>query len=305
MLTRDEVIWAFRYCFGRDPESEETIVAHSAFNGWAQLREALVKTDEFVNNLPISGLGEHWVLAPVMSGTRLMWLDLGDRYVSRACLMDNYEPVESGFVRRTLKPDSIFLDIGANIGWFTMIGSTILGDKGHIHAFEPRPPTVSRLKRTIEANALGDRVTVHDFALSSSEGEGFISWARGTDNPGGSFISESELTGGMESERVPLRPLDSLNLGAVDFIKMDVEGSEMKVILGGERTFFSSRPVIMTEINPSALRNISNVSPNEFIDFFRERNYRVVMLEGREEFEIECFPPDWPRDIANVGMFPI
>jgi FkbM family methyltransferase len=306
MLTRDEVIWAFRYCFGRNPESEETILAHSGFSDWLHLRDALMNTEEFATTATIGWLADRWVLAPVMDGTRMMWLNLADRYVSRACLLDNYEPIESQFVRRMLRPDSVFLDIGANIGWFTMIASTLIGDKGRIHAFEPRPETVAHLKRTIEVNKLGAVVDVHNCALSAAEGVGFINWSKNTDNPGGSFLSLDAPAQRMENEKVAVRTLDSFELGRVDFIKIDVEGSEMKAIKGGEATIFSSRPVILTEINPNILKSISGISPNEFIDYFRNRNYKAMMLDRDcGEFEIERFPPDWPHDIANVAMMPI
>jgi FkbM family methyltransferase len=305
MLTRDEVIWGFRYLLGRDPESEDTILAHTVFRDWAHLREALLKTEEFANAVRMAPINKRWVLAPVMNGARLMWVDLGDRYVSRGCLVDNYEPIETAFVRRHLRSDSIFLDVGANIGWFTIVASTIVGERGRIHAFEPLPDTAAHLKQTIEANELEALVTVHELALSATDGEGFINWSKGTDNPGGSFAT-TQLMNGFESVRIAFRTLDSLALGRVDFVKLDVEGSEMNVMRGGEKTILGSRPVMLAEVNPTSLRNISGVSPDELIDYVRGHGYRVVMLDHeRGEFEIDRFPPDWPRELANVGMLPI
>jgi hypothetical protein len=66
-----------------------------------------------------------WVLAEPRAGLRL-WLDLGDYGVSRPCLINRYEPDETAFVEQYLRPGMSFVDVGANIGWFSLIAAKAL-----------------------------------------------------------------------------------------------------------------------------------------------------------------------------------
>jgi hypothetical protein len=65
---------------------------------------------------------------------------LSDRYVSFGCLQDAYEPVETRFIKAILRPNDVFVDVDANVSWYTMLASTIIGDGGHVHAFKSRQP---------------------------------------------------------------------------------------------------------------------------------------------------------------------
>jgi|EndMetStandDraft_5_1072996.scaffolds.fasta_scaffold103708_2 hypothetical protein len=64
----------------------------------------------------------------------------------------NYEPTESGWVRQHLRPGSVFVDVGANFGWFTTLALRRVGSRGHVSAFEPSPVAFATLQR-----ALGSR----------------------------------------------------------------------------------------------------------------------------------------------------
>ena len=154
MAGKEEVVWAYRYLLGRDPENDAVIALHSVNPDWVAIRSKFMESQEYKRSLEIyireaglHAIGHKWVLAPVMGGQRRMWIDLGDRYVSRGCLADNYEPQESAFIRQHLKAGDVFLDIGANIGWYTVLASTIVGETGSIFAFEPRPETAARLQQ--------------------------------------------------------------------------------------------------------------------------------------------------------------
>lgn len=312
MVTRDEVLWAFRYCLGREPESEEAIAAHLHHADWKALRAVFFSCDEYRCSALINGaLGvagdraSKWVLAPVMGGTRHLWLDLGDRFVSRGCLWDNYEPIESAFVRRHLNKDSVFVDIGANIGWFTILASTLIGKAGAIIAFEPRPQTAAHLLETIEANGLQDMITLHQCGLSDEGGSAFINSFVNTDNPGNSFVSSAPVGPEVKSYPITLKTLDYFKLASVDFLKMDVEGSEMMVAKGGIQTISRCRPIIMSEICPQALRDVSGVTPNDFLRLFLDLHYEISIIDTVHGGQIiTSYPEYWTRDLMNVAIIP-
>ncbi len=170
MLTRDEVVWGYRYVLGRDPESEAVVSTHAAaMKGVPEFRRALLQSKEFASLNPWFQR-PYWVAAPVFGGARLMWIDLSDRYVSQGCLQDSYEIFESQFIRGVLRSEDVFVDIGANVGWYTMLASTIVGDGGHIHAFEPRRPIVDYLQRTAALNGLEKLITVYLRSASRRRG---------------------------------------------------------------------------------------------------------------------------------------
>jgi FkbM family methyltransferase len=306
MLTRDEVIWGFRYCLGRDPESESVVEGHRNFNGWKELRNALLRCPEFVNgDFACAGLENRWVIAPVMGGKRLMWVDLGDRYVSRACIRDDYEPNETRFIQKYLNTGDVFLDVGANIGWYTLLASTIVGEYGRIYAIEPRPGTFERLQETIALNKLQNKVKLYQLAVSDKSGSGFLSWVPQTDNPGGSFLSNEDLSGNMVSHPVELVTIDSLDINTVNFIKIDVEGSEYRAIMGAMNLILKNRPIILSEILPLSLQRISGKSADEYLELFLKLDYKIFIIDGiHGGKEIRNYPRWWERDVLNVGMIP-
>jgi FkbM family methyltransferase len=305
VLTSDEVIWGYRYVLGRDPESAAVIEGHMrVYRDWRHFRQALLSSAEFARGGLPKPTSEKWIASEILNNQRLIWLDLMDDYVSRGCLLDAYEQAETGLLKQYLKPDHVFLDIGANIGWFTLLASTIIGQQGHIHAFEPRRPTVDYLRRSVAANGLEAMVTVHDLALDRAAGAQRLGWAKGTRNPGHSKLTDgSEET--LETIAVQAATLDELALGGVDFIKIDVEGAEMRVFEGAIRTIDTNRPIILSEIFPEQLHRVSGVTAQDVFSWFASRGYRGLIADReRTGEEISAFPGDWKRELLNVIFLP-
>lgn len=182
MITPDAVTWGYRFILGREPESQSVIERHAQVKDVETFRKNLFNSVEFAQQNLTARLPSRWVAAPVMRGERLIWIDLSDSFVSRGCLFDDYEPAETTFIKAFLKADDVFLDIGANVGWFTLLASTIIGVSGSIHAFEPRATTGNYLERTVKINGL-DQVRVHRYGLSDTEGQAYLTWAKNTANP--------------------------------------------------------------------------------------------------------------------------
>jgi FkbM family methyltransferase len=306
MVPREAVIWGYRLILGREPESEAAIEGHGRLADVAALRRHLLKCEEFTRKNLVSALPRVWVAAPVMHGQRLMWIDLGDQFVSLGCLFDNYEPAETRFVRAALRPGDVFIDVGANVGWFTLLASTIVSDTGKIYAFEPRAETGDHLEKTVTLNRLENQITVYRYALSDTEGKAFLNWAKDTDNPGGSFLADQVASERMEAQLVPLRQLDQLGLERVDFMKVDVEGAEMRVFRGARATLERCRPVILSELSPEMLERGSGAHTDAFFAFFKEFGYRCFTIDmQRDSEEITGFPADWHKPLLNVGLVPM
>lgn len=164
-VTRDDVFNAYRFLLGREPESELAIDAHLMLDSVADLRNAIMNSQEF--RAIAGGVGftsSKWVCTDVL-GCYAMWVDLHDRYVSRGCLHDDWEPEETSYFRSKLFEGATVIDIGANVGWFSLLAAKHVGHFGEVHAFEPRPGTLSMLRRTIAQNRLQSIVRVWEYAL--------------------------------------------------------------------------------------------------------------------------------------------
>jgi FkbM family methyltransferase len=306
VLTNDEVIWGHRYILGRDPESTAVLDQHMrAYPDWRNFRQALLNSSEFAGGRIDRAPESKWVATSIFGGERLIWLDLADSFVSRGCLFDGYEPIETALVRQHLTAGDVFLDIGANIGWFSLLASTIIGPSGHVHAFEPRTPTVEYLRRSISMNGLESAVTVHALGLDSADSEQFLGSIKGTSNAGHSIIMSSASQDGIESIPIHLVALDTLNIPKVDFVKIDVEGAEMRVLEGGATTISRNRPIVLSEIYPDQLHRVSRVSPTDYFAWFLSKGYRAFIADTvRTGEEIADFPTDWHKELMNVLFLP-
>lgn len=305
MLTHDEVVWGYRYLLGRDPENPQAIEGHLHYTDWRAFRAALLDSAEFVQTQGARKLPPKWVAADVFAGKRTMWLDLTDAFVSNSCLHDSYEPLETAFVKAILRKGDIFLDIGANIGWFTLLATTLIGNTGQVHAFEPRKPTVDYLRRSIALNELDSIVTIHEVGLDLEERDHCLAWERGTPNPGHSALYEGAAGDKLETMAIHVTTLDKIDLPKVDFIKIDVEGAEMNVFLGGAETITAHRPVILSELYPEQLKCVSRATPNELLQHFRSMNYRAFIIDDiRCGDEIADFPANWHKELVNVALIP-
>jgi len=278
-LQREEVVWAYRILLGREPESEQVIDEHrSAWPDRAALIAGMRQSQEYRR---AHNLTRNWVVTPVFGERRLMWVNLLDDYVSHGCLVDEWEPLETEVVRELLSPGDTFVDIGANIGWFTLLASTIVGESGRIHAFEPRPDSSAYLRKSIALNGLERMVDLHQAGVWSEPGH-LTLWNRGEDNPGGTHLLPvgQDAPGGID---VPIMTIDSLALPACDVIKIDVEGAEPHAIRGARDTISKYRPTIVSEINPNQLRAVSGVTPAEYLELMASLGYDTFFLEEHRE----------------------
>jgi len=180
------------------------------------------------------------------------------------------------------KGDPTVIDIGANIGLIsTYILSKIPTVK--IFAFEPGPVQVAMLKKTVEGNHLGDRVTIYSYALGNNEGDVAFYTHKSR------FIAYDGLldTGRAKKPKkidVRMTTLDSWwrsnNHPHVDAVKIDTEGAELLILKGAEDFITSVKPTIFLEIEP---RNIQ-VYPYTHMDILQwlnERNYSLATLDNK------------------------
>jgi FkbM family methyltransferase len=163
-----------------------------------------------------------------------------------------WEPAETAVFEQQIRPGDTVVDVGANIGWYTVIASRLVGENGRVIAFEPDPVNFRYLKRNVEANGCTN-VVLEQKALSTEAGT--IQLHLNSKNMGmHSTALPQELSGGaIEVEAVPLD--DYLqNVEEVNFVKIDVEGAEGFVLGGMHQTLRSApRLSLLVEFAPTRL----------------------------------------------------
>lgn len=191
-----------------------------------------------------------------------------------------WEPHNIALMQEYVKEGATVLDIGANIGFFSVVLSKIVGKDGSVYSFEPVPSNLQLLNFNV-ANC--SNVTVMPKALGKTSG--WISMGSEPGNMGNSFVI-NEQQGPVE-----LLTLDSLNLSP-SFIKMDVQGFEYDVLLGGLETLKRSRPVMIIELedsNGSIPTSFKNSKANSF-KLLEELNYTLLRIESNYPVDYLCLP---------------
>lgn len=172
------------------------------------------------------------ILSGPLAGRR--WLSTSSTH---GCWLGTYERELQTLLVRYVRPGDTVLDIGANVGFFTLLLSKLVGPSGHVIAFEPLPRNVLILKRHLELNAVTN-VTVVTSALSDRNGPGFFS------------DGESHAMGSLSDTGIPITmvTLDSFlrdsTIQAPVVLKIDVEGAESQVLAGAIHLLQQTRPRI-------------------------------------------------------------
>ena len=180
-----------------------------------------------------------------------------DQFVSRRIREEGiWEPYETSLLLSLLQPGDVFVDVGANIGYFSVLAASVVGGSGEVFAFEPDPDNFSLLCANAEMNDLGDRINAVEAGLSDVQGVGNL------------FLSEDNLGDhqiySADESRASLPIV--LHHGArylaervqrIDVLKVDTQGSEFHVMAGLMPLLHDLKtpPRIIIELTPHALRD--------------------------------------------------
>ena len=179
-----------------------------------------------------------------------------DQYVSRRIRETGiWEPYETSLVQRLLRPGDVFVDVGANIGYFSILAASIVGSQGAVFAFEPDPENCRLLRANSALNNFEQQITVVEAALSDRAGVGelFLS----TDNLGDHQVyAGAERRNSLPIALVQGSDFLQQHLQRIDLLKVDTQGSEFQVIAGLMPLLvkLAVAPRIILELTPHSLR---------------------------------------------------
>jgi FkbM family methyltransferase len=225
---------------------------------------------------------ERYAVVRLDQGFR-MKLDLQDPEQLKVYFYGHYhERYEAGLVRRLLKDDDGFWDVGANVGYFTLVAATALANRGQIVAFEPGENAFARLVENISLNAY-DNIKTFQLAVSDREGEAVLHVLGDIADSSASLYPAGPAQGREEVCRTV--SLDHFrreeDLSPPDLIKLDVEGAELAVLQGARELMAATPPLLLVEMEEKNLR-AAGASREAIRQFLAGYGYRAAHLrKGR------------------------
>ena len=205
-------------------------------------------------------------------------LNKSDVTISGALALGAFEKVEIDIFRKTIHSGMNIVDMGANIGYYTIVAARRVGSKGKVFAFEPEETNVSFLRKNIEHNHLTNTI-VEQKALSNSTGKQTLFLTKnnkGTHSLVNNRNTKNKTTVEIDTLDNALKKYDS---PIIDIIKMDIEGAEV-LALEGMRETISRNPhlIIFSEFYPKAISRFGR-SPKSFLETFQNLGFTLFIID--------------------------
>lgn len=286
----DSILWAYRLFLDREPDNQnypdmaQNFVDRKALRNWI-----MTSTEYLLVNGDARKFQDVEVLAQLepygVSGR--MFVNLSDS-IGLGVALGTYEREEIDFMKTHLRPGQTFVDLGGNIGLFSIVASSLVGPTGKVYTFEALSNNVATLKRSMAENAFCDNVVLtHSIVGDRARDDMVIAYQpldEGSGNSGGSFIAPADASLPHYLRREPIHQdaLDVL-LGAetkVDFIKMDIEGAEVLAMRGAREILTHSSPIIMSEVHTRQLELVSQANWREYFALMASYGYRPHFITG-------------------------
>jgi FkbM family methyltransferase len=185
-----------------------------------------------------------------------------------------FERETVGLFSALLGPGMTVLDVGANIGQYTLIAAHGVGPHGHVHAFEPTPHIAAELRANVALNRF-ENVTVNEVAITDAMGETLL-FCTDPGSPGTNTIMHpTEHV--RSSVKVPTMTIDHYlaeqGITGVDVMKLDIEGAELLALSGARGLLSGDRaPVIVLEVNPRTI-SLGGSSADQLLRSLHECGY--------------------------------
>jgi len=225
----------------------------------------------------------------------MFWVDPVSNFGWRMLMLGVYEPQMTHLLRLVLRPEDVFIDIGAGEGYFSIIASVLVAN-GEVHCIEPQ----SRLQQVILENVMinnAHTVKIHRVALSDNNSEVELFLSLSTDSGSSNIHTAPKFC--FRKEKVPSLTLDNFfeinKLGKVRLIKIDTEGAEYDIVTGGiksiQRRAFD---FIALEYHPGILISEKITSTHKIL---KDSGYILTKCGSQTIYHI----PGLNKEIQSLG----
>jgi FkbM family methyltransferase len=291
MATKNDIYYAFRLILGRPPDAHNwqhygNMIGHLRAQDVASY---LLTSPEFKERDVFQKImGRYPEEEPVL-------VDLGE-YKQYVTLSDEsigihihnshiWEPNITIVVKKVLKPGMVFIDIGANIGYFSLLAANQIGNEGRVIAFEPNQRNCNLLQLSALVNQF-DYIDIYPLAVADTNSMFVFDLADGSNG-----TLTSEITGTLSADRLSklmhrtlvrsVRLDDMLShLDRIDIIKMDVEGAEYRALRGMQTLIQKYHPLIVSEFSPIGLQGVSQVSGEDYLQLLTAYGYHISVIDA-------------------------
>jgi len=235
-----------------------------------------------------------------------MFLDSEDSL--RLSIKGVYEEAETNIIKKLINKGDVVIDIGANIGYYTLIFARLVGNEGKVFAFEPESVNFNLLKKNVELNGYQNVVLVKK-AVSNKTGQEKL-YLSEDDKGAHSLIGEIENRKSIQIDCIKIDDYFRNNINKIDFIKLDIEGSEIEAIKGMSSVLKKIPNIIlMTEFNSYLLKK-SDLEPIEFIKLLRKYEFKIYSIDRKKKKTVPIdldnffkkYKPE-KREIINLLCF--
>jgi len=208
-------------------------------------------------------------------------ISLGSEISLKLFISGPQNPFEIEIFRRQIKEGDIVLDLGANIGYYTLIAARSVGKHGKVFSFEPDPNNFAILKKNVEINDYRN-ITLVQKAVSDKTGKSKLYLCE-NDASCHTICDPKDDWRFIKIEATRLDDYFKDYDGRIDFIKMDIEGAEGWAIQGMSSTLKKNKNLkLFTEFNPSLFRK-SNIKPERYLKLLLRWNFKLYHINERKK----------------------
>jgi FkbM family methyltransferase len=219
-----------------------------------------------------------------------LFLHAADRVMTPLIAQDgSWEIAESAFLSQVLRPGDTFVDVGANIGYFSVLGASLVGPSGSVVAVEPEDRNLALLKANLWRNKCANAVIL---PLAAGREQGFLPLRLNEENRGdhrtGLPLAPDQL--------VPVAALDDLLIGRrVDCIKIDTQGSDHDVVAGLAQVIRAGSSTVMCEFWPAGMEE-RGIDPLQVAEQYRREGFGLYLLGAEASLRAVD-----PRDLVTAA----
>jgi FkbM family methyltransferase len=221
-----------------------------------------------------------------------MYLDPTDKVITPTILvLGNWETSETAWFLRVVKPGDTFVDAGANAGYYTIIGSRLVGEKGKVYAFEPEPEMFALLEKNVRLNGLTN-VVLERKALSNRKGTLKLYLADKNKGDHRIYQPEGESRPSVDVEAVRLDEYFKGHQRKINVIKSDTQGAE-GLILEGMTGLLEGRtdgPTIFMEFWPHGLKGMGTDAA-ALLKMLQSYDYKFYDIDSKDVHKLTRVEP--------------